>query len=45
LSEAFERRELMQKLYDLSPKTLLRAVDRMRAIAAGARPGVMHRSG
>lgn len=45
LKEAFERRDLLNKLYEAKPKTLLRAVDRMRAIAAGARPGVMHRSG
>ena len=45
LREAFERRDLLNKLFEAKPKTLLRAVDRMRAIAAGARPGVMHRSG
>ena len=45
LREAFERRELLDRLADGHPKAFLRAVDRMRAIDAGLRPGVMHRSG
>jgi hypothetical protein len=45
LREAFERRDLLDRLHDANPKAFLRAVDRKRAIDAGLRPGVMHRSG
>lgn len=45
LREAFERRELLDRLHDINPKAFLRAVNRVRAMDAGQRPGVMHRSG
>ncbi len=45
LREAFERRDLLDRLADGSPRAFLRAVNRVRAIGAGLRPGVMHRSG
>ncbi len=45
LMEAFERREMLDRLHDTNPKAFLRAVERVRAIDAGLRPGVMHRSG
>ena len=44
-AEAFERRELLDRLADGSPRAFLRAVGRVRAIDAGLRPGVMHLSG
>jgi hypothetical protein len=45
LYETFERRELLDRLHDANPKAFLRAVERVKAIDAGLRPGVMHRSG
>lgn len=45
LLEAFERRELLDRLADGRPRAFQRAVERVKAIDAGLRPGVMHRSG
>lgn len=42
LREAFERRALMDNLFDADPGAFLRAVDRLRAIGDGLPPGVMH---